>query len=135
MNIAVRELTRNCGSSSKSLVHSINFLTNKMSLDFCKKNLILYTVFSGLFGYTIKTTVVYRCLKDLRPLRENKSGFQTKTVRSVLNIRRKQRNNRNTDVQRKQTPINIGTDVFITFALFLTWFRTFKKKMVLEPGF
>ena len=52
----------------------------------------------------IKATVVYRCSKVINRLRENKSGLQTKTEGNTSTIRGKQRNNRNTELQQKQTP-------------------------------
>ena len=55
----------------------------------------------------IKATVVYRCSKVTNRSRENNYGLQTKTEGNTSIIRVKQRNNRNTDVQQKQTPIYI----------------------------
>ena len=52
----------------------------------------------------IKATVGYRCIIVINPLRENKSGLQTKTEGKTSHVRGQQWNNRNTEVQQKQTP-------------------------------
>ena len=44
-------------------------------------------------------------------LGENKSGLQTKTEGNTQTIRGKQRNNKNIELQQKQTPSNIETDL------------------------
>ena len=49
----------------------------------------------------MKATVVYRCLKVINQLRENKSGLQTKTEVITSTVRGKQRKNRNTEVPTK----------------------------------
>lgn len=91
MNIAVRELTRNCGSSSKSLVHSINFLTNKLSLDFCKKKTnFIYCIFRAfrLHNKDDSSIPLFKRLKTIEreqirvsnKNRKKRIKYQTKTT-------------------------------------------------------
>ena len=51
----------------------------------------------------IKATVVYRCSKVTNQSRDNKSGLQTKTEGNSSTIREKHLNNRNTEVNKKQS--------------------------------
>ena len=48
----------------------------------------------------INATVVYRCSKVINRLREKLSGLHTETEGNTSNVRGKQRNNRNTKVQK-----------------------------------
>lgn len=90
-----------------------NFIWNWIS---CKKIVDRHNNENENEHESITATVVPAVQKSYR----KKSGLQTKTEINTSAIRKSQ-NNRKTEVQEKQTPINIEKGQLITTAILLTW--------------